>query len=97
MIIVLKPHSTEETITRVENMVKNRGLDTHIVRGTEMTIIGCIGDTTLIDPRQFACSGTLQTCQPRVSSRRLRDRRLRSQNRRRTYGIDRRSLFCRIF
>ncbi len=29
MIIVLKPHSTEETITRVENMVKNRGLDTH--------------------------------------------------------------------
>ena len=27
MIIVLKPHSTEETITRVENMVKNRGLD----------------------------------------------------------------------
>ena len=46
MIIVLKPHSTEETITRVENMVKNRGLDTHIVRGTEMTIIGCIGDTT---------------------------------------------------
>ena len=53
MIIVLKPHSTEETITRVENMVKNRGLDTHIVRGTEMTIIGCIGDTTLIDPRLF--------------------------------------------
>ena len=34
-------------------MVKNRGLDTHIVRGTEMTIIGCIGDTTLIDPRLF--------------------------------------------
>ena len=53
MIIVLKPHSTEENIARVENMIKNRGLDTHIVRGTEMTIIGCIGDTTLIDPRLF--------------------------------------------
>ena len=53
MIIVLKPHSTEETITRVENMVKNRGLDTHIVRGTEMTIIVCMGYTTLIDPRLF--------------------------------------------
>ena len=53
MIIVLKPHTTEENIARVENLVKNRGLDTHIVRGTEMTIIGCIGDTTLIDPRQF--------------------------------------------
>ena len=62
MIIVLKPHSTEETITRVENMVKNRGLDTHIVRGTEMTIIGCIGDTTLIDPRQFE----IDTCVDKV-------------------------------
>ena len=28
MIIVLKPHSTEETITRVENMVKT-GDSTH--------------------------------------------------------------------
>ena len=53
MIIVLKPHTSEENITRVENLVKNRGLDTHVVRGTEMTIIGCIGDTTLIDPRLF--------------------------------------------
>lgn len=53
MIIVLKPHTTEENINRMENLVRNRGLDTHIVRGTEMTIIGCIGDTTLIDPRLF--------------------------------------------
>src|SRR5699024_4730172 len=53
MIIVLKPHTSEENITRVENLVKNLGLDTHVVRGTEMTIIGCIGDTTLIDPRLF--------------------------------------------
>ena len=53
MIIVLKPNTTEKNITRVENLVKNRGLDTHLVRGTEMTIIGCIGDTTLIDPRLF--------------------------------------------
>ena len=53
MIIVLKPHTSEENITRVENQIKKKGLDTHIVRGTEMTIIGCIGDTTLIDPRLF--------------------------------------------
>ena len=73
MIIVLKPNTSEENITRVENQVKARGLDTHIVRGTEMTIIGCIGDTTLIDPRLFevdscvdkshARAGALQACQ----------------------------------
>lgn len=53
MIIVLKPNTSEENITRVEHQIKKRGLDTHIVRGAEMTIIGCIGDTAAIDPRLF--------------------------------------------
>ncbi len=53
MIIVLKPHTTEENVVRVENLVKKHGLDTHIVRGQEMTIIGCIGDTTAVDPKFF--------------------------------------------
>ena len=46
MIIVLKPLSPKEDIERVENMVKARGLDTHVIEGAEMTIIGCIGDTS---------------------------------------------------
>ena len=53
MIIVLKPHTTDENVARVENLIKKRGLDTHIVHGQEMTIIGCIGDTTSIDPKLF--------------------------------------------
>lgn len=53
MIIVLKPNTSNEHIDRMENLIRRRGLDTHIVRGTKMTIIGCIGDTTLIDPRIF--------------------------------------------
>lgn len=53
MIIVLKPHTTKQEIARVEEMVKARGLDTHIIEGSEMTIIGCIGDTTRIDIKLF--------------------------------------------
>ncbi len=53
MIIVLKPRTTEENIARVEQLIKSKGLDTHIVRGSEMTIIGCIGDTTAVDPKLF--------------------------------------------
>ena len=53
MIIVLKPRTTEENILRVENMVRARGLETHTVRGEELTIIGCIGDTVRVDPRLF--------------------------------------------
>lgn len=53
MIIVLKPRVSEDNIHRVEMRIQKRGLDTHIVRGEEMTIIGCIGDTTAIDPKVF--------------------------------------------
>ena len=53
MIIVLKPRAKQEDIARVEAMVKRKGLDSHIVVGAEMTIIGCIGDTTQVDPKLF--------------------------------------------
>ena len=51
MIIVLKPRTTEENLNRVIKMVETKGLEAHVVRGEEMTIIGCIGDTVRIHPR----------------------------------------------
>ena len=62
MIILLKPRTTEENIVRVENMIKRHGLDTHTVRGAEMTIIGCIGDTTSVDSKLFE----VDTCVDKV-------------------------------
>lgn len=53
MIIVLKQHSGQEEIDRVENLIKTKGLDTHIVKGAGQTIIGCIGDTSRIDAKLF--------------------------------------------
>ena len=53
MIIVLKQHSGQKEIDRVENLIKTKGLDTHIVKGAGQTIIGCIGDTSRIDAELF--------------------------------------------
>lgn len=53
MIIVLKPRTKADDVARVEQLIKRRGLDTHVVVGQEMTIIGCIGDTTKIDSKLF--------------------------------------------
>ncbi len=53
MIIVLKPRTRQKEIDHVVNLIKSKGLDTHIVEGSEMTIIGCIGDTTRIDSKLF--------------------------------------------
>ena len=35
MIIVLKPRTTKDDVSRVENMVKKRGLNTHVVQGED--------------------------------------------------------------
>ena len=53
MIIVLKQHSGQKEIDRVENLIKTKGLDTHIVKGAGQTITGCIGDTSRIDAKLF--------------------------------------------
>ena len=53
MILVLKPHTSAEDNARVKSLVKNKGLTPHMVVGNEMTIIGCVGDTSKVDPRLF--------------------------------------------
>lgn len=49
----MKPRATKEDISRVISKVEKRGLATHLVEGAEMSIIGCIGDTTRLDPKLF--------------------------------------------
>ena len=53
MIIVLKPNTLPEHQLRVENLIRGKGLEPHVVVGAGVTIIGCIGDTTAVDPRLF--------------------------------------------
>jgi len=44
MIIVLRPHVTEEELARVVAQVRELGLTPHVSRGVTRTIVGCIGD-----------------------------------------------------
>ena len=44
MVIVMKPGAPEESINEVIAYVEAAGLDTHVSKGTETTIIGLIGD-----------------------------------------------------
>lgn len=64
MIIVLKPHISKQDIIRIEEMVKTRGLDTQVIEGSEMTIIGCIGDTTHVDMKFFEVDPAVSKVMP---------------------------------
>lgn len=53
MIIVFKRNANQENIDRIIEKVHSRGLNTHIVNGTGQTIVGLIGDTSRMDPKNF--------------------------------------------
>src|SRR3989442_15655559 len=44
MIIVLRPHVTEDELAQVVEHVRQLGLTPHVSRGVTRTIVGCIGD-----------------------------------------------------
>src|SRR5262245_58959976 len=53
MIIVMQPDADEKAIEAVEAKILAHGLDVHISRGTERTLIGAIGDERRLDPEMF--------------------------------------------
>ena len=53
MIIVMDPDAGDAEIAAVEARIRAAGLDVHISRGTERTLIGAIGDERKLDPEMF--------------------------------------------
>jgi 3-deoxy-7-phosphoheptulonate synthase len=53
MIIVMQPDAGEPEIAAVEAKIRAHGLDVHVSRGTERTLIGAIGDERKLDPEMF--------------------------------------------
>ncbi len=53
MIIVMQPDADEAAIAAVEAKIRAHGLDVHVSRGTERTLIGAVGDERVLDPEMF--------------------------------------------
>lgn len=49
MVVVLKPGTKEEQIENLKAWLGSMGIDTHISQGVNHTIIGLIGDTSVVD------------------------------------------------
>ena len=60
MIIVLKPKCDENDIKKVTDKIEGYGLEPHVSTGHETTIIGVIGDTTKVDPRDIEVSPNVE-------------------------------------
>jgi 3-deoxy-7-phosphoheptulonate synthase len=53
MIIVMQQDAGEAEIAAVVTRVRGHGLDVHVSRGSERTLIGAIGDERKLDPEMF--------------------------------------------
>ena len=69
MIIVLKPHTSDESIKKIEDVIRARGAEPHVSKGEIQTIIGMVGDTTQIDPSTTWVSFRESVLWPLSSSR----------------------------
>lgn len=49
MIIVMKPNAAQSSIHAVTDFITTKGLETHLSKGHEVTIIGVIGDKTTLN------------------------------------------------
>jgi 3-deoxy-7-phosphoheptulonate synthase len=53
MIIVMQPEAGPDQIEAVEAKIRAHGLEVHVSRGTERTLIGAVGDERALDPEMF--------------------------------------------
>ena len=53
MIIVMERDANDMQVAAVEAKIRAHGLDVHVSRGTERTLIGAVGDERKLDPEMF--------------------------------------------
>ncbi len=44
MIIIMKPNASEEAVGKIKQLIESSGLQAHLSKGTEVTIVGVVGD-----------------------------------------------------
>lgn len=46
MIIIMKPNASNEAVKKVTNLIESKGLTAHLSKGSQVTIVGVVGDKT---------------------------------------------------
>ncbi len=49
MIVVMSPEATEEQLQHVVKLVEEMGLTSHLIRGTNRTVVAAVGDKRMVD------------------------------------------------
>ncbi len=80
MIVVLEKDATEQQINHVADRVTELGLKSHVIRGTERTVIAAIGDERKIKVESFESFPGVAEVLPILAPYKMASRELRSES-----------------
>jgi len=80
MIIVLRPDATEEQQNHIIKKLKGLGLQVHISKGTERTILGAIGDEAILQSVPLEAIPGVEKVHPILKPYKLASRDFRKEN-----------------
>ena len=80
MIIVLRPDATEEQVDHIVKKLKGLGLQAHISKGTERTIIGAIGDEAVLRTLPLEAIPGVENVLPILKPYKLASREFKKEN-----------------
>lgn len=80
MIIVLRPDATEEQKYHIVRKLKSLGLQAHISKGTERTVIGAIGDEAVLRTIPLEAIPGVEAVHPILKPYKLASREFRKEN-----------------
>lgn len=75
MIIVMKPQASDQSIHAVTSYIENNGLQVHLSKGEEVTIIGIVGDKTRLSTENLIIFKDVDRIVPVTESYKLANRK----------------------
>ncbi len=75
MILVLRRNATDNDIARVTEMIEEKGLAAHVSKGAQVTIIGIVGDKSILDVDRMKASPLIDKVIPVTESYKLANRK----------------------
>lgn len=80
MIIVMKPMASENSIEHVIKIIETSGLQAHLSRGNEVTIIGVVGDKTKLVNQSLELAPEVDKIVPVTESYKLANKKFHPQD-----------------
>ncbi|MBD5547312.1 MAG: 3-deoxy-7-phosphoheptulonate synthase [Lachnospiraceae bacterium] len=79
MIIVMKPHASEKSIQAVTRYIEENGLQVHLSKGEEVTIIGLVGDKSRLSTETLTIFKDVDHIVPITESYKLANRKFHAE------------------